>query len=118
MIQDADQIVRDTIIQADICIVGGGPAGITLAIELAKTGNSILLLESGDIGPSGVVDADGKVFGVNNLYIASSAVFPTSSQANPTLTIVALAMRLAGHLHARSAQVPQLTTAKRSVMVN
>ncbi|WP_428489960.1 FAD-dependent oxidoreductase [Rhodopila sp.] len=52
MIQDADQIVRDTIVQADICIVGGGPAGITLAIELAKTGRSIVLLESGDIGPS------------------------------------------------------------------
>ena len=52
MIQDADQIVRDTIVQADICIVGGGPAGITLAIELAKTGRGIVLLESGDIGPS------------------------------------------------------------------
>jgi choline dehydrogenase-like flavoprotein len=35
---------------------------------------------------------------VNNLYVAGSAVFPTSSQANPTLTIVALALRLAAHL--------------------
>uniref|UniRef100_UPI00359FEFCE GMC oxidoreductase n=1 Tax=Achromobacter insuavis TaxID=1287735 RepID=UPI00359FEFCE len=33
-----------------------------------------------------------------NLYIAGSAVFPTSGQANPTLTIVALALRLADHL--------------------
>jgi choline dehydrogenase-like flavoprotein len=32
------------------------------------------------------------------LFIASSAVFPTSSQANPVLTIVALALRLADHL--------------------
>ena len=42
-----------------------------------------------------VVDGDCKVHGVENLHIASSAVFPTSSQANPTLTIVALALRLA-----------------------
>ncbi|HTI84953.1 MAG TPA: GMC family oxidoreductase [Acetobacteraceae bacterium] len=47
----------------------------------------------------GVVDGNCRVFGVNNLYIASSAVFPTSGQANPTLTIVALAVRLARHIH-------------------
>jgi choline dehydrogenase-like flavoprotein len=35
---------------------------------------------------------------VGNLYIAGSAVFPTSGSANPTLTIVALAIRLAEHL--------------------
>src|SRR5208282_4267619 len=46
----------------------------------------------------GVVDSNCGVFGVPNLYIASSAVFPTSSHANPTLTIVALAVRLAAHL--------------------
>ena len=45
-----------------------------------------------------VVDADCKVHGVANLYIASSAVFATSSQANPTLMIVALGLRLAAHL--------------------
>ncbi len=47
---------------------------------------------------TGVVDGDGRVHGVANLYVAGSAVFPTSSQANPTLTIVALALRLAEHL--------------------
>jgi choline dehydrogenase-like flavoprotein len=46
----------------------------------------------------GVVDADGRVHGVANLYIAGSSVFPTSGSANPTLTIVALALRLADHL--------------------
>jgi choline dehydrogenase-like flavoprotein len=48
----------------------------------------------------GVVDTNSAVFGLRNLYIASSAVFPTSSHANPTLTIVALALRLAAHLKA------------------
>jgi hypothetical protein len=45
-----------------------------------------------------VVDANCKVHGVSNLYIASAATFPTSSQANPTLTVVAMALRLAEHL--------------------
>lgn len=45
-----------------------------------------------------VVDGNCKVHSVDNLYIAGSAVFPTSSQANPTLTIVALSLRLAEHI--------------------
>ena len=47
-----------------------------------------------------MVDEDCCVFGVRNLYVAGSAVFPTSGQANPTLTIVALAIRLAHHIKA------------------
>ena len=42
----------------------------------------------------GVVDPNCKVHGVSNLYIAGSSVFPTCGHANPTLTIVALALRL------------------------
>jgi choline dehydrogenase-like flavoprotein len=47
---------------------------------------------------SSVVDANCRVHGLKNLSIASAAVFPTSSQANPTLTVVALALRLANRL--------------------
>ncbi len=43
---------------------------------------------------SSVVNPDCQVHSVDNLFIAGSAVFPTSSQANPTLTLVALALRL------------------------
>jgi choline dehydrogenase-like flavoprotein len=46
----------------------------------------------------GVVDPDCRVFDTDNLYVASSSVFPTAGYANPTLTIVALALRLAEHL--------------------
>jgi choline dehydrogenase-like flavoprotein len=46
----------------------------------------------------GVVDRNCKVHGVENLYIAGSSVFPTSGVANPTLTIVAMTLRLADHL--------------------
>lgn len=48
----------------------------------------------------GVVDADCRVHGVRNLFIASSAVFPTSGYANPTLTILALAIRVADRVKA------------------
>ena len=47
---------------------------------------------------AGVVDKNCKVHGVNNLYIAGSSVFPTGGYVNPTLTIVALSVRLADHL--------------------
>lgn len=55
---------------------------------------------------TGVVDTDCRVFGTSNLFVASAAVFPTSSHANPTLTIVALATRLAVHLSAQLKQQP------------
>jgi choline dehydrogenase-like flavoprotein len=53
---------------------------------------------------TGVVDADCRVHGVENLFIAGGAVFPTSGQANPTLTILALALRLADHLKVHLAE--------------
>lgn len=50
-----------------------------------------------------VVDSNCKLHDIHNLFIASAAVLPTSSQANPTLTVVALALRLAEHLRGLSA---------------
>ena len=49
-----------------------------------------------------VTDAAGQVHGFSNLYVAGSSLFPASSAANPTLTIVALALRLAEHLAGRA----------------
>lgn len=46
----------------------------------------------------GVVDGNCRVHEIENLYVAGSSVFPTAGQANPTLTLVALAIRLADHL--------------------
>jgi len=46
----------------------------------------------------GVVGPDLAVFGTENLYVASTSTFPTSSQANPTLMGIAFALRLADHL--------------------
>jgi choline dehydrogenase-like flavoprotein len=47
---------------------------------------------------AGVVDENCRVHGLANVYVASSSVFPTSGYANPTLTILALAIRLGDHL--------------------
>jgi choline dehydrogenase-like flavoprotein len=46
----------------------------------------------------GVCNADCRVHGVDNLYVSGASVFPTGGAAPPTLTIVALAARLADHL--------------------
>ena len=51
-----------------------------------------------DSSKSGVVDKNCKLFNTENLYIVGSSVFPTIGYANPTLTIVALALRLSEHL--------------------
>ncbi|WP_241696263.1 GMC family oxidoreductase [Solimonas terrae] len=70
----------------------------------AYGGHHIGTARMGNDPRSSVVDANACVHGMDNLFIASAAVFPTSSQANPTLTVVALALRLAERLkvlHAR-----------------
>jgi choline dehydrogenase-like flavoprotein len=51
-----------------------------------------------DTAQRGVVDSDCRIFGIDNLFIAGGSVFPTGGAINPTLTIVALALRLADHL--------------------
>jgi choline dehydrogenase-like flavoprotein len=52
----------------------------------------------GGTSATGVVDSECRVFGIPNLYIASSSVFPTSSYVNPTMQIVAIAIRIAAHI--------------------
>jgi choline dehydrogenase-like flavoprotein len=50
----------------------------------------------------GVVDADCKVHGVENLFVAGSSTFPTGGSSGPTMTIIAMAIRLADHLRQRA----------------
>lgn len=51
----------------------------------------------------GVVDADCKVHGIDNLYIGGSSVFPTAGYSGPTMMLIALAMRMSDHLKERFA---------------
>jgi choline dehydrogenase-like flavoprotein len=55
----------------------------------------------------GVVDADCRVHGTPNLFVAGSAVFPTSGQANPTLLITAFSARLAAHIARLVGELPE-----------
>ena len=77
-----------------------GPQAIRDRIfEMANVGSHHLGTTRMASDPAkGVVDGDCRVHGMANLYIASSSVFATSSYARPTLTAVALAIRLADHL--------------------
>jgi choline dehydrogenase-like flavoprotein len=67
----------------------------------AYGGHHIGTARMGDDPRTSVVDANCRVHSVNNLFVAGSAVFPTSSQANPTLTLIAMSLRLGKHLAQR-----------------
>jgi choline dehydrogenase-like flavoprotein len=56
----------------------------------------------------GVVDRNCRVHGMDNLFIAGSSVFPTGGHANPTLMIVAMAIRLADHLRYSQLSEPEM----------
>jgi choline dehydrogenase-like flavoprotein len=55
-------------------------------------------LRMGDDARESVVDRDLRVHGVENLYVASCAVYPSGGSSNPTFTLMALALRLADRL--------------------
>lgn len=57
-----------------------------------------------EVETDGVVDSDLKLFGVENGYVCSTSVFPSSGFANPTHTLIALGIRLADHLVAAFAE--------------
>jgi len=66
--------------------------------------SSTCRMSSSDV--DGVVDPDLQVHGTDNLYVCSNAVFPSIAAANPTLTVSALAVRLAEHIGEQSPLVP------------
>jgi choline dehydrogenase-like flavoprotein len=53
---------------------------------------------------SSVVDPELRLHGVENVWLAGASVFPTSGCANPTMTIVALSIRLSRTLRTALAQ--------------
>lgn len=71
-----------------------------LSLKLAPLGgvaHEVGTLRMG-INGDGVVDTNLKFLGYENLFACDLSVFPASPAANPTLTLAALAMRLADHL--------------------
>jgi choline dehydrogenase-like flavoprotein len=56
---------------------------------------------------AGVVDPQCRVHDTSNLYVAGSAVFPSGGFVNPTLTVVAMALRLGAHLRSELGSTPR-----------
>ena len=99
---------------ADILLREFGKAGLPLPViadwvsardargaDIIDMGHSAGTTRMASDPGRGVVDADGKVHGVEGLYIAGASIFPTCGHANPTLMIMAFAYRLADHLTQR-----------------
>lgn len=82
-------------------LLGLGYFPLVKAIPLQGTAHACGTLVSGKDPATSVVDADGKVHGMANLYVADGSVLPRSSRANPALTIYAWGLRLASHLGTR-----------------
>ena len=100
--QRAFLLLRDVLAQHSHCRLEIDVAGLVPAIRRSVPlgGHHLGTTRMASTSRDGVVDRNCAVFESPNLYVASSAVFCTNSHANPTLTIVALALRLADHLKA------------------
>ena len=105
--EDVQSVVRCfEIIRRDLQKSGVGVTGATDSEKLMDMIGASVGVGSHHYGTTrmsvdpkhGVVDANCCVHGVDNLVIASSSVCPTTSFANPTLTIVALSLRVADHI--------------------
>jgi choline dehydrogenase-like flavoprotein len=71
-----------------------GYATIVRSIPLSGTAHACGTLAAGSDPDKSVVDANGKVHGMTNLYVADGSVLPRSSRVNPALTIYAWGLRL------------------------
>jgi choline dehydrogenase-like flavoprotein len=108
--QDRDMLARGVALLADR-LNASGKAQVSfeedgLAAAAARCtrigGHHIGTARMAESPRDGVVDRHCEVFGVKGLYVSGAATFPTSGFANPTLTIIALALRLADHLATKS----------------
>ncbi len=75
---------------------------LTRAIPLSGTAHACGTLVAGRDPNNSVVDAEGRVHGLDNLYVVDGSVLPRSSRVNPALTIYAWGLRVASRLVSRS----------------
>ena len=82
-------------------LLGAGMAAFSKRIGLAGTAHVSGTLVAGIDPSSSVVDAEGRVHGLESLYVVDGSVLPRSSRVNPSLTIYAWSLRVADKLAAR-----------------
>jgi choline dehydrogenase-like flavoprotein len=78
-----------------------GHLPVAKPISLAGTAHACGTLVAGDDPAASVVDADGRVHGLANVYVADGSVLPRSSRVNPALTIYAWGLRVATRIAMR-----------------
>jgi choline dehydrogenase-like flavoprotein len=88
----ADEVARALASGAQLEVIARNRDGLGTTYHEAGT------LAMGDSAETSVTNADARFQLVNNLYATGPALFPTTGSANPMLTGVALARRLAEHL--------------------
>ncbi len=79
-------------------LLAGGYVSFTKAIPLEGTAHACGTLVAGTDPARSVVNAHGKVHGMENLYVVDGSVLPRVSRVNPSLTIYAWALRVASRL--------------------
>jgi len=82
-------------------LLGAGLVGVSKYMGLAGTAHALGSMVAGANPETSVVDANGRVHGMTNLYVGDGSVLPRSSRVNPALTIFAWGFRLGHHLGER-----------------
>jgi choline dehydrogenase-like flavoprotein len=82
-------------------LLGAGYVSFVQAVPLTGTAHACGTLVAGDDPNRSVVDASGRVHGLDNVYVVDGSVLPRSSRVNPSLTIYAWALRVAAGLCGR-----------------
>jgi choline dehydrogenase-like flavoprotein len=103
--QDKDSVIR-TLEITGAALAGAGLGRLKMLVDdsaewpsdLAGGWHHMGTTRMSDSPREGVVDRDCRVHGMSNLFVAGSSVFPTAGSGTPTMTIVALALRLSDHL--------------------
>jgi choline dehydrogenase-like flavoprotein len=79
---------------------GAGLASFTQRVGPSGTAHACGTLPAGDDPATSVVDAHGRVHGMESLYVVDGSILPRSSRVNPSLTIMAFALRVGAGLAA------------------
>ncbi len=82
----------------EAALLRAGLLGVSKYIGFAGTGHALGSMVTGADPATSVVDANGKVHGMDNLYVGDGSVLPRSSRVNPALSIFAWGLRLGEHL--------------------
>lgn len=99
-LEEAQRVARDVLTALGAQAVVGEPPDLPLVrAKLGGVSHEVGTLRMGEA--NGVVNPDLRYNGYDNLWVCDLSVFPTSPAANPSLALVALAIRLARHLGGR-----------------